>query len=229
MLARAESDTAIDHRRRVHQVDRASDRARWLSRGRRLVAVTLAYNTVEAVVALWAGARAGSIALVGFGIDSVIELAAGAVVYWRLGIERGGASAARVETAEEGVRRFVGATLLLLAVYVSVESVSRLLRSEPAAESAIGLVLAAASLILMPVIAMLKFRAARHVDSKALRAEAIETLACAYLSLALFAGLAGNAWLGWWWADAAGGLLMVPFLAREGLESIRAEDDGGEG
>jgi divalent metal cation (Fe/Co/Zn/Cd) transporter len=185
-----------------------------------LVLGTLVYNAVEAGVALWAGMRAGSIALVGFGLDSVIELSAAVVVLWRLRLERTGAVPERLEHAEARVRRFVGGTFLLLALYVTVESAWRLISGQTAGESAVGLILAVASLVIMPLLAAGKLRAARHIGSRALRAEAAETLACAYLSLVLFLGLAANAWLGWWWADAAGALLMVPWLVREGRENL---------
>ena len=201
-----------------------ADRSVWVRRAERLVLGTIFYNAVEAGVALWAGVRANSIALVGFGLDSIIELAAAAVVLWRLRLESTGAVSERVEHAENRVRRFVGATFLLLALYVAVESVWRLVADRIAGESAVGLALALASLVVMPLLAAGKFRAARHIESRALYAEAQETLACAYLSLVLFFGLAANAWLGWWWADAVGALLMVPWLVREGRENL--SEDG---
>lgn len=198
-------------------------RAVWVRRARRLVLGTIAYNAVEAGVALWSGVRAGSIALVGFGLDSVIELAAATVVLWRIRLEEAGADAERVESAEQRVRRFVGITFFALALYVAVESLSRIVAREAAAESVVGLLLAVSSLVIMPLLAAGKFSAARHLDSRALHAEAKETLACAYLSLVLFLGLGANAWLGWWWADAAGALLMVPWLVHEGWENFHEE------
>lgn len=199
-------------------------RALWLRRAYYLVVGTVAYNGVETVVALWAGVSAGSIALVGFGLDSAIELAAASVLLWRLRVERSGASADRIARAETRVRRFVGGTFVALAMYIAVESTLRLRSGQAAEESLLGIALAVASLAIMPLLAAGKLRAARAVGSEALRAEAKETLACAYLSLALFLGLAGNAWLGWWWADAVGALLMVPWLVWEGWEGLAAED-----
>jgi divalent metal cation (Fe/Co/Zn/Cd) transporter len=183
----------------------------------------MAYNAVEAAIALWAGIRAASVALVGFGLDSVIELFAASMVLWRLRVDYAEAPPERVDRAENRVRRFVGGTFLALALYVTVESASRITTDQRAEESPIGLVLAAASLFIMPLLAAGKFRAAARIDSQALRAEAKETLACAYLSLVLFLGLAGNAWIGWWWADSASALLMVPWLVREGWEAVRGE------
>jgi divalent metal cation (Fe/Co/Zn/Cd) transporter len=197
---------------------------RWIQRGLWLVAGTMAYNAVEAVVALWAGLAAGSIALVGFGLDSVIELAAASVVLWRMAIEARGADVERVERAEGRVRRFVGMTFLALAAYVLVQSAWGLWMADAPEESLVGLALAVLSLIIMPLIALAKFRVADAIGSRALRAEAKETLACSYLSFCLLLGLAANATLGWWWADPIAALLMVPWLIREGLEGF--EDDG---
>jgi divalent metal cation (Fe/Co/Zn/Cd) transporter len=190
-----------------------------------LVACTMVYNALEAVVALWAGVGAGSIALVGFGLDSVIELAAATVVSWRILIELRGEDAQRVQRAESRVRRFVGATFLALAVYVLIQSTWGLWTADAPEESVVGLVLAVVSLVVMPLIAWAKLRAAEAIGSGALRAEAKETLACSYLSFCLLLGLAANAAFGWWWADPLAALLMVPWLIREGLEGFEQDDD----
>lgn len=186
-----------------------------------LVGGTMAYNSLEAVVAVWAGREAESIALVGFGLDSVIELAAGAILYWRLLSERRGLPEEEVETREIRARRFVGATFLALAAYVLSQAAWTLWVGRPPEESLLGIALAVASLVLMPLIAWGKFRTARQLKSRALEAEAKETLACAYLSFTLLLGLLGNALAGWWWADPVAAVLMVPWLVREGLEGIR--------
>ncbi|HUO86704.1 MAG TPA: cation transporter [Thermoanaerobaculia bacterium] len=197
--------------------------ARWRRIGRRLVAVTMAYNAVEAVLAVGAGVVASSIALVGFGLDSVIELAAASVLFWRLGLEDRGAPAAEVERGERRVLRFVGGTFLALATYVTAQSLWMLWQRTAPDESPLGIALAVVSLLVMPLVAWGKLRAAREVGSSALRAEARETLACSYLSAALLAGLAANALAGWWWADPAAALLMVPWLVREGLEGLSGD------
>lgn len=191
----------------------------------RLVVATMAYNAIEAGVALASGIIARSVALVGFGLDSVIELAAAAVLLWRLRLERQGAEKESVEKTERRVHLFVGMTFLLLAAYVGFEAVWTLRNHEAAAESIVGIVLAAASLVLMPLISWGKLRAAAEIGSGALRAEAKETLACSYLSFTLLLGLVCNAAAGWWWADPLAALLMVPWLVREGVEGIRGEDD----
>jgi len=199
------------------------DRARWLRRGLWLVAGTMVYNAVEAVVALWAGLAASSVALVGFGLDSVIELAAAAVVLWRMAIEARGADPARVTRAENRVRRFVGVTFFVLAAYVLIQSAWIIWTENPPDESTVGIVLAIVSLVIMPLIAVGKFKVARVVGSRALRAEAKETLACSYLSACLFLGLVANAAAGWWWADPVAAILMVPWLVKEGLEGFEDE------
>ncbi len=200
-----------------------SARRRWLRRGLWLLWATMAYNAVEAIVALWAGARADSIALVGFGFDSVIELAAAAVVTWRFSVEARGGSAIEVEQAEHRVHRFVGVTFFVLATYVLLQSAWDLWAREAPSESMAGLVLAAVSLVVMPLVAVWKLRVAAAIESAALRAEAKETIACSYLSFCLLLGLAANALVGWWWADPAAALLMVPWLIREGKEGWEGE------
>lgn len=200
--------------------ERSIRRALWL------LGATSAYNVVEAALAVWAGVAAGSVALMGFGLDSVIELTASLVVLWRFRVEWRGGDAGAVTAAESRVRKLVGATFFLLAGYVLVEAGLHLAGHARARESALGIGIAAASLVLMPALAAAKLRTAGQLDSDALRAEAKETLACSYLSLTLLLGLGATAWLGWWWADPAAALLMVPWLVREGMEGIR--DDGDD-
>jgi divalent metal cation (Fe/Co/Zn/Cd) transporter len=197
----------------------------WVRWARRLVAVTLAYNGVEALVALWAGAAAGSIALLGFGLDSVLELAAGAGVLWRMTREARGAAPADVARIEQRVRRFVALTFFALSAYVTAEAGSALWRHTAPGESLVGLALAAVSLGVMPVVAWGKLRAAAALGSRALAAEAKESLACSYLSLCLLLGLGAHLALGWWWADPVAGLLMVPWLVWEGIDGVREQGD----
>lgn len=200
----------------------------WARIGLWLVGATLAYNVVEAVIALASGAAADSIALVGFGLDSGIEVAAAAVLLWRLLLETRGARAERLEEAERRVHRFVGATFLALALYVTGQAGWTLWAADAPRESLVGIALAGASLVVMPLVAWGKLRAAREIGSAALRAEAKETLACSYLSFALLLGLIANAAYGLWWADPVAALAMVPWLVREGMEGIRGEtcDEG---
>jgi divalent metal cation (Fe/Co/Zn/Cd) transporter len=180
----------------------------------------MAYNALEALVALWAGIVAGSVALVGFGLDSVIEMAAATVVLWRMSLEARGAEPESIGRAEDRVRRFVGLTFFLLAAYVLFQSTMSLWASNAAAESVVGIVLALVSLTIMPLIAVGKLRAARVIGSRALESEAKETLACSYLSFCLLLGLVANAAVGWWWADPVAAILMVPWLIHEGREGF---------
>jgi divalent metal cation (Fe/Co/Zn/Cd) transporter len=168
--------------------------------------------------------RADSIALVGFGLDSIIELAAASVLLWRLAVEARGADRETVERAERRVHVFVGVTFLLLALYVTGQAGWTLWVQDAPAESGIGIVLAVTSLVIMPLVSWGKLHAARQIGSRALRAEAKETLACSYLSFALLLGLVANATLGWWWADPVAALLMVPWLIKEGREGLSGED-----
>ncbi len=200
----------------------------WARLGAWLVGATLLYNLVEAAIALVAGLRARSIALVGFGLDSVIEMVAAAVVLWRLRLEARGERGERLARAERRVHRVVGATLLGLAAYVSGQAVRVLVGRDVPEESWVGIALAALSLLVMPVVSWGKLRAARELGSAALRAEALETLACSYLSFTLLLGLVARARLDWWWADPAAALLMVPWLVREGLEAFGEDACGGD-
>ncbi len=189
-----------------------------------LIATTMAYNTIEAVVAISSGMAADSIALVGFGLDSLIELSAGAVVLRRLAAEHGGAHPERVARMEHHAHRFVGITFILLGAYVALQAGWTLWHADAPQESLIGIALAIASLTIMPAIAWGKLKAAEALDSASLRAEARETLACSILSLALLLGLGLNALFGWWWADPVAAGLMVPWLIKEGMENLEGQD-----
>lgn len=189
-----------------------------------LVSATLAYNVVEAVIALWSGERADSIALFGFGLDSVIEFSASGVVLWRYRVESAGGSVEAVEVAEKRAHRFIGGTFLALAAYVAANAGWTLWKAEAPQPSLPGILLATASLLVMPVLSVAKLRVASRLGSRLLRAEAKETLACSWLSLTLLLGLAANAWQGWWWADPVSAIAMVPWLVKEGLEGLRGEE-----
>lgn len=184
----------------------------------RLEYFTITWNILEAVVALVAGWLAGSIALVGFGLDSIIETISGVALLWRLR-QRGD----RESQAESRAVRIVGLTFFALAAYVTYESVGDLWFRKRPEESLLGIVLAAVSLVVMPVLARAKRRVARQLGSRALAADAMETLLCSLLSFTLLLGLGLNAVLGWWWADPVAALAMVVFMVREGVEAFRPE------
>jgi divalent metal cation (Fe/Co/Zn/Cd) transporter len=160
-------------------------------------------------------------ALTGFGADSVIEVVSGAVLWWRLRAELGAAAVGpRVEAR---AARWAGALLLGLGAYIVIESGRRLLTHDRPRESLLGIALMVLSLIVMPLLARAKLRVARALDSQALRADAHETIVCAWLSLTTLMGLTLNAALGWWWADPLAALAMLPLIVREGVEAWRAE------
>ena len=182
---------------------------------------TLVYNVVEGVLALWSAAMARSVALAGFGLDSYLEVAAAGLVLWRLSVgdeERG-------ERIEGQVVRLIGWTFIILSVGIVAQSAYTLSQRTGADESMLGIALAAASVVIMPVISIWKLRAAARGGFHSIAIEAKETIACSYLSLTLLVGLVANALLGWWWLDAATALLLVPWLVREGLEGVRGEED----
>jgi divalent metal cation (Fe/Co/Zn/Cd) transporter len=195
-------------------------RQRLLRRAHLLLYLTVAWNVVEGLVAVASGVVAGSIALVGFGLDSFIEVFAASVLIWRLRYEGEGA-----EKAERRALFLIGVTFWLLAAYIVVEAGSGLARAEEPAASLAGIVLSLVSLAVMPFLGLTKRSCGMRLRSPALVAESKETLACSYLSLTLFIGLFFNAALGWWWADPAAALAMVPWVAREGWEGVRGEED----
>ena len=187
-----------------------------LSRRRaiRLEWFTVAWSALEATVGIAAGVVAGSIALVGFGLDSVIEMASGAALLWRFK-----QTSLPQEHAERRAVRLVALTFFGLAAYIAWEAVHKLFTREVPEKSIPGIVLAVVSLIVMPLLARGKTRVAEQLGSRALAADSKETLACAYLSFTLLLGLLANALLGWWWADPVAALGIVGFLVREGLEA----------
>jgi divalent metal cation (Fe/Co/Zn/Cd) transporter len=203
-----------------------SDRSAVVARGRRLEYLTVAWNTFEAAVALIAGLIAGSVALISFGLDSVIETTSAGVLLWRL---RSDHKPAERERSERVARRLVGACFLLLAAYVTLESVSALWTRERAGRSIAGILIAIAAVIVMPLLARAKRRVAIELGSRALHADSRQADFCAYLSAILLAGLLLNTLLGWWWADPVAALVMVPIIAREGVQGLggAACDDCG--
>lgn len=198
-------------------------RAAAIARGRSLEYLTIAWNSLEAFLAVILGVMAGSIALIGFGFDSVIEVSSGVALLWRLHMDH---HVHRREQTEASALKLVGLSFIALAAYVAYDAISSLLRRDAPEESFPGIVLAALSLIAMPVLARAKRRVAAEITSRALQADARQTDICAYLSAILLAGLALNATLGWWWADPVAALAMTPIIAKEGREALRGETCG---
>lgn len=198
----------------------AHDRPALVRRGQRLSYVTIGYNALEGLASMIAGALAGSISLVGFGLDSLIEVASGGAALWRLHADIDTAHRERVERAS---LRTIGLLFLLLALYVAIDAAKTLWRRVAPAESVAGIVIAALSLVVMPLLARAKRRVAAGLSSRALDADATQTDVCMYLSAILLGGLALNALFGWWWADPLAALVMTPIIAKEGIEGLRAE------
>lgn len=194
------------------------DRPQLVRRSRRLNYATIAYNSLEAIVAIASGVVAGSIALVGFGVDSLIELAASVTALWRLVAD---VDVERRERSEYLSLRIIGLSFLALAAYVGIDATRTLVTHSAPHESRIGIALASLSLIVMPVLSRAKRSLALQLRSGALVAEAKQTMICTYLSALLLGGLVLNALLGWWWADPIAALAMVPLIAREGVEGLR--------
>jgi len=195
-------------------------RATLVRRGKRLTMLTLAYNTLEGIASLVAGAFAGSISLIGFGADSVIEVVSSIAALWRL---RADVDEQRRVLIERRTLRLIGATFLLLALYILIEAAHSLFTREAPERSVVGIVIAGASVVIMPILARAKRRVATALESRALAADAMQTSLCAWLSWIVLGGLALNATLGWWWADPIAGICMTPIIAREGIEGLRRQ------
>jgi divalent metal cation (Fe/Co/Zn/Cd) transporter len=195
------------------------DRQGMARRGKRLEYFTIGWNTLEGLVAVFAGAVAGSISLLGFGIDSFIEVTSGTVLLWRMSVD---ADALKRERNEMFSLRIVSVCFLALALYVGYESVSDLVSRKAPEHSIAGIVLACVSLGVMPVLSRAKKKVATGLGSSAMHADAKQTDFCVYLSAILLIGLLLNAMLGWYWADPLAGLIMVPIIAKEGFDGIRA-------
>jgi divalent metal cation (Fe/Co/Zn/Cd) transporter len=187
-------------------------------RARALAWLGLAWHAAEFVVAVAAGVAAGSIALIGFGVDSLIEAVAGLVVLWLFTGRRLGS-----ETAERRAQQLVALSFFVLAAYVAVESVRTLFAGDRPDVSWVGIGLAAVTIVAMPPLAAAKRRVGRSLGSAATVQEAEQTQLCAYLSVALLLGLSANAVAGWWWADPLAALVIAAVAAREGVESWRGD------
>jgi divalent metal cation (Fe/Co/Zn/Cd) transporter len=197
-----------------------NSRAAAIHRGLSLEYFTVAWNLLEAAVALASGALAGSIALISFGMDSLIEVSSGGILLWRLHADQ---DEQRRERVERKALKLVGSSLLLLAAYVTGDSVLSLVRREVPERSLPGIALAIASLLAMPLLARAKRKVASALGSSALHADSRQTDICAYLSAILLLGLLLNAAFGCWWADPVAGLAMVPLIAYEGSEALRGK------
>ena len=199
-----------------------------LRRALRLEYLTIGWNVIEGIVAIAAAVAAGSVALLGFGIDSFVESASGSVLVWRLLAERRATDEERIEHVERRAQRLVALSLALLAAYIAWDSTTSLLAGERPNPSLVGIVLAAVSLVVMWWLARVKHRVGMALGSRAMTADAFQTDACFWLSLFLLVGIGANAVFGFWWADPAAALAMTAFIGREALEAWRGEEEGDE-
>jgi divalent metal cation (Fe/Co/Zn/Cd) transporter len=198
-------------------------RSRLLAGALRLEYLTVAWNAVEAVIAIWAALAVGSIALLGFGIDSVVEMSSGLILLWRLRTEAHHERPIDLEALDRRAHRLVGLSLFLLAAYVAFEAVKALWAQERPEPTLVGMGLAALSLPVMLWLGRAKRRTARSLDSHAMESDAFQTTACMWLSAITLIGIGLNALFGWWWADPLAALAMVFFIGQEGREAWRGK------
>jgi divalent metal cation (Fe/Co/Zn/Cd) transporter len=191
-----------------------------IQRGRKLEYFTIVWNAVEALVAIGSGLIAGSISLVGFGIDSFIEVTSGSVLLWRMSVD---SIEHRRAANEKRALRFVGSCFLLLAAYVSYESATDLWLGRAPEHSIPGIILACVSLVVMPLLSRAKRRVGHALGSAAMHADAKQTEFCTYLSAILLLGLLLNSFFNLWWADPIAALIMVPIIAKEGIEGVQGK------
>ncbi len=196
------------------------NREEWASRGKRLEYFTIAWNSLEGLVAVAAGILAGSISLVGFGIDSCVEVASGGALLWRMAVDK---EEIQRERNERLALRIVGACFLALSVYIAYESITDLVAHRAPEHSFPGIILACVSLIVMPLLSCAKRRVGDKLRSAAMHADARQTEFCTYLSAILLAGLLLNSLLGFWWADPAAALAMTPIILLEGIRGLQAK------
>jgi divalent metal cation (Fe/Co/Zn/Cd) transporter len=192
-------------------------RAAHTQAGRKIEYLSIAWTTLEAVAGIIAGVLAGSVALIGFGVDSAIEVASSIVLLWRL------ADHPHAEEREKVAHRLVGVGFLALAAYISFDALHDLITHEPPGVSYFGIVYAAACIVVMPLLARAKRRVAAQLGSDALHADSHQSDICAYLSVILLVGLGLNALFGWWWADPLAALCMLPIIIKEGVAGLRGE------
>lgn len=199
-----------------------ADRRALVRRGQRLSVITVGYNTLEGIAALVAGTLAGSVSLVGFGTDSLIEVTSGAASLWRL---RSDHDSLRRVQSERIALRIIGLCFVALSIYIAVDASHALWTGEPPERTIAGIVIAGLSVAIMPILARAKRKVAVALGSRALKADATQTDLCMYLSAIVLAGLALNAVFGWWWADPVAALVMVPIIAKEGVAGLRGNPD----
>lgn len=206
------------------QIEARADRRRLLRRGLHLEYLTVGWNVTEGIIGLLAALAAGSVVLLGFSIDSFVEVASGLILIWRLSAEQRTAERARIERIEHLARRLVAGSLFALAAYVVIDATLSLVAREEPSSSGVGVALTAISLGVMWWLARVKRDVARRLASRALLADAAQTTACWWLSLVALGGLGLNAAFGWWWADPVAAIVAAVFIGREGIHAWRGDD-----
>lgn len=196
----------------------SEERAKWVQRARLLAWLSVSWHCVEAAIAVLAGLAAGSIALIGFGADSVVEALAGFIVLWRFA-----SAQAHSETAERRAQQLIAFSFFLIAAYVGVEAIRSLVSHEAPQASWVGIGLAAITTVTMPLLARAKARVGERLGSAATKSEGRQNMLCAYLSVALLLGLGANALFGWWWADPLTALAIAGVALKEGWESWKGD------
>lgn len=194
----------------------ADRRTKLHRRVRFIVGFTISYNVIEAIVAIWAGTLASSAALIGFGLDSIVEVLSAAAIAWQF-------TRKDPERWEKVTVRAIGLAFFALAAYVTVDAVMSLISQEGPEHSPLGLGITALSLVIMPLLAWFEVRTGRELDSKSVMADAKQLILCIYLSGAVFIGLILNSLFGWWWADSAAALVVAVLAIREGIEAWRGD------
>ncbi len=200
-------------------LSREATRAASVRRGRMLEYFTIGWNLLEGLLSIGAGFIAGSIALVGFGLDSLIEVTSGGALLWRLHLD----APEKRARAEARALKLVGICFIALGAYISIDSAWSLFGHKPPDSSYVGIGITCLSVVVMPLLARAKRRVASSINSRAMQADSRQTDLCTNLSIITLAGLALNALFGWWWADPVAALVMVPLIAKEGIEALHGE------
>ena len=203
-----------------------TERGKELRLGVAIEILTLGWMVIEASIAISTGFATHSVSLQGFGIDSIIELITGSILLWRLRVEQRGGTLTAIERAERRAAWVVAYSLFLLALYIVIDSAFSLITHNRAVPSWWGIGLAIAAAIIMPLLWQGKLRVAKRIGSAALRADAMCSVTCAYMSITLLVGLLLNTFLGWWWADPLAALALVYFIVREGREALHEARTG---
>jgi divalent metal cation (Fe/Co/Zn/Cd) transporter len=201
-------------------MDTSATRIDLIQRGERLEYFTILWNTVEGLLSVGAGIAAGSITLIGFGLDSFIEVISGSAVLWRMKADQ---NEEQREHAERISLRVVGICFLALAAYVTIDSIHSLLYKSGPERSVLGIAIGIAALLVMPLLARAKRNVGRAINSPAMVADSQQAQFCTYLSAILVAGLLLNFFFGWWWSDSVAALVMVPIIANEGIDAVKGK------